>query len=243
MSCRLVSVLRWEVVDLQNIVVLFMLRLAMGEGDDEEFGLDLLHAFALCEHSRYDFIRARFTYLEMLAVVGVAEDFVALECLTLIRHHVAFNAYIFSFWLHNDRHVFRHFEAIRVVEDVLLLKLCSSTNLMRVKEGILIDLGENMSYFFKAKCRCYLVDFVHLGIFKLNKPVHVVDLGWLIQCLDVNTHTVGIIGILRIIAVQVPHALFNHSIFLPEANKLGKLIFVHERNIINMAENLPVEHN
>lgn len=129
-SCWLVSVLRWEIVNLQNIVVLFMLRLAMGEGDDEERGFYLLHGLALREHSWYDLIRARLTNLEMLAVVGVAEDVVALKCLTLVRHHVAFNAYIFSFGLHYDSHKLRHFETVWVVQDVLLLKLCGSTNLV-----------------------------------------------------------------------------------------------------------------
>lgn len=47
MSRGFVSVLGWEVVDLQNIVVFVMLRLAMCERYDEESRFDFLNGFAL----------------------------------------------------------------------------------------------------------------------------------------------------------------------------------------------------
>jgi hypothetical protein len=82
-----------------------------------------------------------------------------------------------------------------------------------------------------------------IRIFELQKCIHLVYLRRLINCLNVRSHTVWVVGIRRIVPVQVAHPLFNHTATLPEPNELRQLVLVHERHVINMTEDLPIQND
>jgi hypothetical protein len=121
-SAWFVSVTCREIVNFDDVVVLLVLRLSVRQRNYEEFRFNLFNTFALCQDGWHHVVWAWFSHLEQFSVVRVSENSVALKCLALIRHHVAFNSDVFTFWLHHHCYKLGHLKPIGVFENVLLLQ-------------------------------------------------------------------------------------------------------------------------
>ena len=82
---------------------------------------------------------------------------------------------------------------------------------------------------------------MHIWVVHLDAALHLTDLGWFIDRFDVNSDTEWIVGILRVIAVEVPHSLFHARTASPMVHKLREFFEIHEGDVVEVTEDLALK--
>lgn len=127
---------------------------------------------------------------------------------------------------------------------VLLLVFGNLANFLLSQEHVLVNRSENPSNFLKWKGLSYHIYFGLVWVVKWLNTINFPQLLRLIDCFYIDSHSLGIVGILRIVAVKPSHTLFHAAAaLLPEVNKGRHLCEVHEWNIINMSVALSFQNN
>ena len=75
-----------------------------------------------------------------------------------------------------------------------------------------------------------------------DEAIHFTDLGWIIDALNVDTHSERVVGILAEVPIQVAASLFSAATASPVIHELLQLLEIHEADVINVSVFLSIEH-
>ena len=202
----------------------------MRQGHNHELALELGDTRTLPEYPRHGLIVFGLAYAHLLWVFAMAENIIALESLARVGYHVTLHADLIIFLLlHAYSYELRDLWAAWMVDNVLLLKSSAISHLVTCQDALfLIQGSENVSDALELQASCYHVNSRSKWIFQLLYALELTNLWRLIYRFNIYSDTVGEVGILRVIAVQVAHALLVLASALPCADELGHFFEIHE---------------
>ena len=105
------SILDWEIIEFEDIVVFLLLWLSMGKGYDKEILFKFCYFFIFFHDGRKHIVLSfSLPYTHLLYRLAVTEDVIPLHSLTLIANHVAFNFSLILClsWFYYSCHVFTY---------------------------------------------------------------------------------------------------------------------------------------
>ena len=204
---RLVPVSHWEVVALDNIVIVLVRRLTVGALDEEEVGIHLRDCRAFLEEWRYHLVRLGLPNDQLLLVLGVAKHIGANERLALIADHVALNVGLFLLQRDNHGDELGNFDAQRVLEGVHILHLGGFLRLFSAQNGLMVHFREDSADSLQTKRACNQINFVEAWVVQLDKTIGLANLRWLVNCLNIASDALRVIRVLAEVSIKVTDAL------------------------------------
>ena len=162
------------------------------------------------------------------------------QCLCLIRYHVAldfsFISLGFLLRFYNNSHELRDGITPRMIDIELLLNSSHLANFSSREMNINVRVSVNLSDTMEIQFSGNLINFMKKRIFQKFISIKAVYLWRCIYSLNQNSHTMFVIFICSVPAIQPSHFLFS---LIPCLNKFFHFVTVLERNKVNMSIRLP----
>ena len=89
----------------------------------------------------------------------------------------------------------------------LLLESGSALNFFGIKEGLLVYLSKHLSHQLESQRLSNQVRLISVLIIQFNEASHLGNLGWIIDGFDIDSNSLRVVGVLRVIAKQIGTSL------------------------------------
>lgn len=207
MCGRMIPVQCWKINNLQYVEVFPMRWLSMRNGDNEESRLYLLDWLSFLHKGRNHLISSWLSYCQCLPIFRLTEDPSIDDCHALVRDHIAMHIDIITLHLQYNSDKLWDIKTHGVLILSLLLESGSALNFFGIKEGLLVYLSKHLSHQLKSQRLSNQVRLISVLIIQFNEASHLGNLGWIIDGFDIDSDSLGVVGVLRVIAKQIGTSL------------------------------------
>ena len=116
--CGFIPISHWEVVALDNIVIVVMCWLTVLALHDKEIRIQLSHGAAFLQKCRNHLIGFRCPNDQLFLIVRVTKHIRCDKCLALVADHIALNVWLFFLKCNHDSHELGDLDSQRMLERV-----------------------------------------------------------------------------------------------------------------------------
>jgi hypothetical protein len=126
---------------------------------------------------------------------------------------------------------------------VSLLHLCNELDVLRTHIVLSIQRREDPSYSLERERLGKDIDLEIILILYDLEPRVLSNLLGLIDSFNVDSHSIRVVGVFRVIAVQEAYSLGDAVMSLPVVLELLHFLDVHDRHIVNVSVGLATDHD